>query len=245
LKVVASTLRSDLRVAPVCEVWKISVCDQHSRLPQHWQRLAPAEQARAARFRQSADHARFVIGRSVLRESLGRLLAVAPDQVEFQSGASGKPALRRPSAGLHFNISHSGDWVLQAFCSAGPVGVDVEAHRSDMLRLEDFDSVFAPSDRAALFALAGDDRVAAFARFWVRKEAYVKALGDGLSRSLTQISIGPGNDGQPMLLYDRNPGEAKRWRFTDIEIDPTHAGCLVRPETAEAPRIRDYREPPG
>ena len=232
----------DLATGGGLAVWRTRVSAELPRLEQHRGRLSEAEQARAERFHQSADRQRFLVAHGVLRELLGRALGVAPAALVFGTAESGKPGLLPAQAALHFNLSHSGDWVLHAFCRSGPVGVDVEAVRPELARLDDFESVFSAPERAGLYALPPEQRAAAFARFWVRKEAYVKALGDGLSRSLPDICIGPDPHGRIALLYDRSPAPApQRWVVADLEVDPVHAGCIVHIEGAGPLRIHDYQ----
>lgn len=232
----------DLATRDGLTVWRTRVSAELPRLEQHRGRLSEAEQARAERFHQAADRQRFLVAHGVLRELLARMLGLAPAALAFGAAESGKPCLLQAAGALHFNLSHSGDWVLHAICRGGPVGVDVEAVRPDLARLEDFESVFAAPERDGLYALPPGQRAAAFARFWVRKEAYVKALGDGLSRSLPDICIGPDPHGRITLLYDRNPAPApQRWVVADLEVDPVHAGCVVYVEGAGPPRVHDYQ----
>jgi 4'-phosphopantetheinyl transferase len=139
--------------------------------------VTDAERARAARFRQTADAHRHLIGRGVLRAALGRLVGMAPASIVFRVSDRGKPTL---DAGPSFNISHSGSEVLVALALRGRLGVDVEAVRThddlfEMARLS-----FVASEVEALQHASPDQQLRHFFRVWARKEAMLKALGVGI-----------------------------------------------------------------
>jgi 4'-phosphopantetheinyl transferase len=224
------------------EVWRIDVAAELRRLPAHRARLTDVERERATRFRRDADRERFVIGRSTRRELLAMHLGIDPAALIFDESRYGKPRLpagRDPHP--HFNSSHSGRWVLHAIADV-EVGIDVEEIRPEFTSLDDFAWMLSEAERAFVQAAAPPQRAAALTTIWVRKEAYVKALGEGLSRSLPQIGITAGADGRPMLAFDRNPpARERRWSFADLEIDATHKACLVHAGPACCFDIRNYR----
>jgi 4'-phosphopantetheinyl transferase len=220
---IADTARSSDR-----ELWSIRVSTETPRFDEHWRHLDGVERQRAARFRMELDRARFVIARSSLRQLLAKRLGVAARDIEFAVNPFGKPCLRDARVALHFNTSHSGDWVLHAIDSAAPIGVDVEAVRAELADIDQFRWVLSPEERAFLDEVPASHRAHAFAKVWVRKEAYVKALGEGLSRPLPDISIAVDATDRPRLLYDRNAaGSLARWQFEDVEVDAQHVACLV------------------
>jgi 4'-phosphopantetheinyl transferase len=136
--------------------------------------------------------------------------------------------LDAPAAPPRFNLSHSGDWVLIAIDEKRAVGVDVEAIRPNMAAIDDFRGVLAPEEQGWLDQLPTTERAQAFARTWVRKEAYVKAIGEGMSRDLKSIAIVDGPDGEAALLYDGNPTtECGPWRLADVPVDESHAACVA------------------
>jgi 4'-phosphopantetheinyl transferase len=177
--------------------------------------LSDDEFARASRFHFDRDRRRFVAGRALLRSILGRYLDVAPGEVAFAYGPNGKPRLA--GGGLSFNVSHSHGAALFAFTSERRIGVDIERHPAP----DDGDAVarhfFAPAEVATLNSLSGDRRSTAFLRCWTRKEAYIKARGDGLSLALDsfEVSLAPG--AEPALLSTRHdPPDAARWSLADL-----------------------------
>jgi 4'-phosphopantetheinyl transferase len=209
-------------------VRQIRVSAELDRIEWHWQHLDAAEQQRAARFRLEADRARFVIARSSLRQMLAQRVGVTSHEIEFSENGYGKPLLRHACVGLHFNTSHSGDWVMHAIDNVAPVGIDVEVVRTELADIDQFERVLAPEESSLLIGVPARGRARAFAKVWVRKEAYVKALGEGVSRPLQDISIAVDAKGRPHLLYDRSAcGSLARWQFEDIEVDAEHVACLV------------------
>ena len=148
--------------------------------------LSADEQARADRYRQDGDVARFVKGRGALRRILGDRTGQDPRDLVFLEGDGRKPALRDHPA-VQFNLSHSGDFVLIALGDT-PLGVDIEAMRElDWRALAAMN--FHPDERAALDRCEGDAARAAFFQFWAHKEAFLKATGIGLTDHLTAINI--------------------------------------------------------
>lgn len=147
--------------------------------------LAPDEMERAARFHFERDRNRFIAGRGILREILGSYLETGPSQLCFEYSPRGKPRLKtideRPH--LHFNAAHSEDLILIAVTQLYPVGIDVERVRP-ISELENIATqYFSAGEAADLMALPKDEQVRSFYRLWTRKEACLKATGEGLSGS--------------------------------------------------------------
>ena len=148
--------------------------------------LSADEQVRADRYRQDGDVVRFVAGRGALRQILSERTGQNPHDLVFAEGDGGKPTLRDHPE-VHFNLSHSGDFVLIAVGDA-PLGVDIEAMREfDWRALAAMN--FHPNECGVMEEL--DDAAArdTFFQFWAHKEAFLKATGIGLTDRLTDISI--------------------------------------------------------
>lgn len=148
--------------------------------------LSVEEHRRAASFRFDKDRQRYLAAHVALRERLAGFLGCAPKDLGFEAGEQGKPRLLSGStspAGVHFNLSHSGDLALIALSQREEVGVDLEVIRAvdDAPALAE--SVFGVNERRVLGGLAGTARDRAFLQGWTRKEACLKALGTGLSLS--------------------------------------------------------------
>jgi 4'-phosphopantetheinyl transferase len=169
--------------------------------------LSDAERQRASRFAFDRDRRRFTVARARLRELLAARLGVQPQNVAFRYGVHGKPALAHGFADskLCFNVSHSEDIAVYAFALDREVGIDVEAVRP----LVDADAVaarfFSRQENEAYSALDPHDRPLGFFYCWTRKEAFIKAIGDGLSYPLDcfDVSLAPGQPAKILRVGDR------------------------------------------
>ena len=158
--------------------------------------LSYEERLRASRFYFERDRHRFIVVRARLRHLLASRLGMRPDAVELVYGPRGKPELSRSlaDADLCFNVSHSEDVAVYAFSSAREIGVDVEVVRE----LRDADEIaarfFSRRENEAYLALDPRDRPLGFFNCWTRKEAFIKAVGDGLSHPLDafDVTLAPG-----------------------------------------------------
>ena len=179
--------------------------------------LSDAERRRADRFVFDRDARRFIVARARLRELLAVRLGegVPAERIEFQYGAHGKPSLRggRGRGSLHFSVSHCDDLATYAFSWGAAVGIDVEAVRE----MSDADAIaahcFSRRENATYQTLDASDKPLGFFNCWTRKEAVVKALGDGLSLPLDRfdVTLAPGEPAQ-VLRVDSTPGD-RGWRL--------------------------------
>lgn len=139
--------------------------------------LSPSERQRAERFFFERHRRRYIVARAQLRKLLGARLGIAPQTIQLVYGKNGKPRLADDS--LRFSVSHCGEVALFAFSRRGDVGVDIEAMRP--IRSLDAIAAHILSRREMRAYAAARDKALAFLRFWTRKEALAKGLGDGLS----------------------------------------------------------------
>lgn len=169
------------------QVWRASLARTAGDVAALYALLDPVERSRAARFINERDRRRFVVARGTLRMLLGEYTATAPEHVPLCVLPGGKPALARES-GLFFNLSHCGELALFAFADH-EVGIDVEL----VARHREMESVaahfFSTDERDAFRRLAGNEKARFFCRTWVRKEAYVKATGDGFAIDPARLSV--------------------------------------------------------
>jgi 4'-phosphopantetheinyl transferase len=185
--------------------------------------LCDAEQERAARFRFDRDRRRFVVARARLRRMLAVRLAVRPESVEFVYGGNGKPALARRFAatGWRFNVSHCDEVAVYAFSRGRDIGIDIEAIR--LVREADDIAArfFSPRENESYRSLAAPDKPLGFFSCWTRKEAFVKALGEGLRVPLDQfdVSLAPGEPAQ-LLRVERMLGDVRGWRLDSFSPLP-------------------------
>jgi 4'-phosphopantetheinyl transferase len=193
--------------------------------------LSPDEKGRAAQFRFEHDRNSFVIARGVLRILLGRYLHISPVSILFKYGSKGKPALAG-SAGIDFNVSHSGGLAVFAFTAGCEVGVDVERIRPlpDMQSIAD--RFFCSEEAAELMSLTANQREHGFYLCWTRKEAYIKASGDGLSASLDsfRVTLRPCQPARFIHLAN-DTSAAEAWTLHDLRLASNYAAALAYRDT--------------
>ena len=210
-------------------VWRASLDHVDGHLSSLMQLLSPEERERADRFHFNADRKRSVVARGLLRLLLGHCLGRCANQLQFQYNELGKPIL---AGGLHpslqFNLSHSGDLVLIALSRGRALGVDIEQMRMDVAAKEIASRFFSADECKGLASVALAEQHAAFFACWTRKEAYLKARGDGLSLSLAQFDVSflPGD--QPRLLATRHdPADVHRWTLRALEGGEGYQAALA------------------
>lgn len=182
--------------------------------------LAPEERAQADRFRFERDRRRFIVRRARRRERLAAHLGAAPAALRFVEGPFGQPRLA--DCDIAFSTSHSGEiWAVAIGTVA--LGVDIEAIDRTIDHAGIASSLFAPGEVAALARLGREDAATAFYACWSRKEAFVKAIGRGLSYPLDAFEVSL--DACPRLLRG-----GAGWRLTAPDLGPTLACALVTAE---------------
>ncbi|MFZ3597699.1 4'-phosphopantetheinyl transferase family protein [Streptomyces sp. BH104] len=181
------------------------------------------ERRRAAAFHFDRHRVRYVAAHRALRTVLGERLGRAPEDVRFTrlpcpgcGGPHGRPALA-DAPGLHFSLSHSGDLALVALAPA-PVGADVEELPSAKVAGE-LTAVLHPRERAELASLTDpEEHRLAVARAWVRKEAYLKGLGTGLSRGTDRDYVG---------VLTHSPGAPDGWTLRDVPVPEGYTAAVA------------------
>lgn len=189
--------------------------------------LDPAEQARAERFRFPSDRQRFIARRLLLRAILGHCLGCPPQAVVYQANSYGKPGLILPAGApaLRFSASHSAGLALVAVTLGRDVGVDLERARLDFDHVQVAERFYSPAEQTALRALPPADRPAAFFAIWTRKEAYVKALGVGLSLPLAAFDVSLDEPARLLAARQGLPGP-ETWTLRRLDSAPGYAGAL-------------------
>jgi 4'-phosphopantetheinyl transferase len=211
-------------------VWRASLDLPSWRLQPFYPTLADDEHKRASQFHFRKDRERFMVRRGILRAILGRYLKSDPGQLRFCYGPQGKPALSPESATLplRFNLSHSDGIALFAVTSNRELGIDIEYVSADLAEEAIAEQFFSPREAAVLKALTGWKRREAFFACWTRKEAYIKARGEGLTFPLDrfEVSLVPGEPAA--LLYTQDdPQEVSRWSLRELYPAPGYKAALA------------------
>jgi 4'-phosphopantetheinyl transferase len=211
-------------------VWLAGLAQTPARLAEFRRLLCEEETTKAARFLQPRDRDRAVVGRGLLRKLIGKYLDVEPGGLRFRYNGCGKPGLESGCVGspLEFNVSHSHDFVLLAFTRQRTVGVDIEhvrtKHTGDAIARR----YFAPAEVVALSAVPSALQVAAFFECWTRKEAYLKARGDGLSRPLDSFEVAFGPGVVPAIRREDDPPDPPaNWTVVNPPSVPDCAAAVV------------------
>jgi 4'-phosphopantetheinyl transferase len=211
-------------------VWIASLDRRQSELSLFQSILAQDEISRADRFHFQKDREWFVAGRGMLRMILSSYVGVPPGEIIFAYGSRGKPGLQ-PQVGLpgiEFNLAHSHGTAIYAITQDRAVGVDIESIQADFPVEDVAQNVFSMAELSALQALPRTLRTEAFFKCWTRKEAFIKALGDGLSCPLSEFDVSLAPSEPAKLLNVRwAPEEASRWFMKDIEDVPGFSAALV------------------
>lgn len=211
-------------------VWKIGLDQPAHQQEQYCDILSADEQDRAERFHYEIHRSRFVAGRALLRILLCSYLKTQPQQLVFDYGLYGKPALiseQNPEQ-IKFNLSHADALALYAFAIERELGIDIERIQS----LPDMDQIaarsFSKREYNTWVALPDSEKAKAFSRCWTRKEAFIKAIGNGLQYPLDEfdVTLSPGQ--MPELTWvAADPQATDRWSYANLPKIPGYSSALI------------------
>lgn len=223
------------------DVWRIRLARPASEVTALHELLDPAERSRANLFRAERDRRRFVVARATLRLVLAEYAGVEPYSVKIIVRPGGKPIVagNGVKGALHFNLSHSGELALCAVADR-EVGVDLEQlkHHDDIERVAQH--FFSEVEARTLGTLSGIDRTHFFFRTWVRKEAYLKASGEGLARDTTRFTVT--EPGAAVTLHTSDGCRAdSSYNVYDLPDIGDHFAALALAGAVTAPAIQ-HRE---
>ncbi|WP_245876318.1 4'-phosphopantetheinyl transferase family protein [Tychonema bourrellyi] len=200
-------------------VWRVDLEMRASCLQSLQESLSTDELKRAERFYFQKDRAHFIAARGILRKILGCYLNKNPNELRFSYNPYGKPSLVTAVSEykLCFNLSHSHGIALIAVEQNREVGIDIERIRKDFPYQQIAESFFSPFENAVLRSLPEHQQLRAFFTCWTRKEAYIKAVGKGLSIPLNgfDVAIAPGEPAA-LLNFLENPKEVSRWSLIEL-----------------------------
>ena len=197
-------------------LWRIKVSDFSAGSESFKLLLDAAELEKILRYKSIADQQTRIISRAVLKILLGRYLQVEPQEISFELNLQKKPILKNANfKPIHFNVSHSGDWILIGI-SSSPIGVDLEKADASFTYQNLLDFSFSLNEKKHIQAAENPQQT--FYKLWTRKEAFLKATGKGLIDELNAV---PSLDG-----VHQNPGELtgsiESWQITSFTLNENH-----------------------
>jgi 4'-phosphopantetheinyl transferase len=213
-----------------------------------YETLTPDERTRSARFRFERDQQRFIVARGVLRDLLGRYLRLEPGKIRFVYNAFGKPELGNAFANrLKFNLSHSAGLALIAIATTSDVGVDLEYIRAQSDYADIARRFFSTGEIDYLNTLPSHRYAEAFFSCWTKKEACLKAYGQGLAMSLNSFSVpltaDPAHTPVDLYVASKGIGPARRWSLYTLRPAAGYAGALAIEGAGW--RLRQWQWNPG
>jgi 4'-phosphopantetheinyl transferase len=214
----------DLRDGQI-HVWSFPAAAPASAIAELLRTLSPDERQRANQFRLEHLRDSFVVTRGVVRHLLGRYLRLSSAAIRFDYGPKGKPALA-PVNAFRFNVTHSGGLAAIALTAGCEIGFDLEQLRAiaDLHRIAE--RFFRSEEAAGIVTLPPEQQISVFFRCWTRKEAYLKASGDGLFTPLDRFTV---TEEAPESARPDSSIERKREIVTieDLCIAPGYASAVA------------------
>ena len=234
----------------VIAVWRIKLADflaKDSCLPKCLRLLSADEEAKAKRFHFKHDQQAYIIFHGMLREILANYLHVDhPRNLKFHVTEKGKPFLP-DFPELTFNLSHTKHYALIAVAkNTKYLGIDIESNARETGFLPLAQRFFHPDEVAQLVSAPEEQQQMIFFQFWTAKEAFVKAVGEGVSFGLDNFSVAlPGQvSAAPQVTWVKNKrlNEIKHWQITYLNSPKGHTACLVYHGAAQTICYQDYFE---
>jgi len=221
-------------------VWRVSL-DQ-LQAPKFLALLDDDERERAARFRFPEHRNRFTVARGALRTILGRYLEVEPATLQFSYGRYAKPALAEgfTTNTINFNLSHSGEFMLLAVTHGREVGIDIEFINQEFATTEVAERFFSRREILSLRSQARQFQTVGFFNCWTRKEAYIKARGEGLSLPLDQFDVSLEPSRAALLDNRISPGEVSRWSLQELHPAPAYCAAVAVEGFSWSLRLMDF-----
>ena len=223
-------------------IWQANLGLHKSSLTSFLKLLSLDEKNRANKFKFKKDYLRFVIGRGILRKLLGKYVGINPTEISFQYGEYGKPSLPKQNL-LQFNISHSKDLILLAFSRNVSLGVDLEYLNSHIEIKEIATRFFTKNEVKSLLALPEKQQIVGFFNCWTRKEAFIKAVGEGLSFPLDSFEVSLHPDKPAKLLATHwQSDDASKWSIHSIPLKQNFIGSLAVESTIKNIRYLKWKK---
>ena len=211
-------------------LWRANLDEDSANIAILEQTLSSEERGKAAQFYFPKHGKRYTAARGFLRHILAKYLNIEPQEVAFSYGERGKPYLAKAIAhdNLEFNLSHSEDIAVYGVTRNHAMGIDVENLRA-MDNLEQLANRFyCPEEAQFICQLTPEAKIKAFFRAWTAKEAYLKAIGEGLPGGLDRVSVSL-EPNQPLRLFEaqENSVDLTDWSFFALDVHPNFSAAVA------------------
>jgi 4'-phosphopantetheinyl transferase len=230
--------RPRLLQAGEIDVWSTCLRGDSSSIQALFEILSPDERQKANKYVFAKDRDRFVVARGTLRKILGGYLTISPSRVSFSYNRYGKPFLDVEDRAIRFNVSHSQELALFAVTREQEVGIDVEFIDDRIAILKTAQSVFSPTEISKLEALPANLQTAAFFSGWTRKEAILKAMGEGFSFPAKQLTISE-LFGESKISFSIDKPD---WSLMSLPSEPNYMAALAVEGKIGTIRYLDWSE---
>jgi 4'-phosphopantetheinyl transferase len=210
-------------------VWRAGLDQSSSSVEALFEILSADEREKAERYFFAKDRNHFIVARGTLRKILGGYLDISPRQISFSYNRYGKPQLPADADGhpFYFNLSHARGVALFAVTRGQEVGIDIEFIDDRLAVLEAAKGFFSSAEISNLQALPSNLQTPAFFRGWTRKEAFVKALGCGVSYPLKELTV-PIMPGEPETLSITDDfHKGRQWSLVNLPAEPHYIAALA------------------
>ena len=207
-------------------IYRSSLESSSELLKQYESLLSPDELQKAYRYKFEKDRDHFITGRALLRNILAKYLNQSPDEIIFSYSDKGKPFIK--NSNLKFNLAHSGGKAVFAFADNAEVGIDIEYMRELPDALQIAKRFFSEEEVNEILKVRDDEIRSAFFNCWTRKEAFIKAVGEGLSYPLKDFTVTliPGDNPEIKWIKDKDD-EVKEWSLVNIQTDENYISSLA------------------
>lgn len=210
-------------------LWLVNINKSFRDLDYYTALLSPEEKKRSGRFHFSRDKNRNIITYAVLRLLISNYINIDPAQVMYKYNQYNKPEVaNRKNSGLGFNLSHSGNYIIYAFSLRREVGIDIEQKREINYADSIVKRFCSEKEKTEYFSFPPEQRNEIFLCCWTRKEAYIKARGEGLNFQLNNFTVSLNPADPPALLdVSDEPFEKQKWSLYDIEVHNGYYSTLA------------------
>jgi len=219
-------------------IWRVNVSDFLARVEGFFPLLNAKEKTKAERFHFKKDRDKYIVSQVCLRLLLGAYLNLPANEVEFYEGAHGKPYLKQPND-FQFNLSNSHGCVIYAFTLSHEIGVDMEYSLKVIESHKLAARFFTESESDQLAKLKGDALQQAFFNVWTRKEAFIKAIGEGLSFPLKDFEVSVKDPARIVAIKD-DELEAKAWFMQGFEPKKDYVAAVAVKNNIDSVSYYDF-----